>query len=63
MRILSQELLTLQGSYTTDNDIYRESYVLASSIVVEISLKNFMEFWEQRNQDVNGKTEAQQQSR
>ena len=42
---LSQEWLTLQGSYTTDDDIYRKSYVWASSIV-EISLKKFMEFWE-----------------
>ena len=35
---LSQEWLTLQGSYTTDDDIllYRETYVWASSIV-EIS--------------------------
>lgn len=30
---------------------------------MEISLKKFMELWEQRNQDVHGKTEAQQQSR
>ena len=59
---LSQEWLTLQGSYTTTNNIYRESYVWASSIV-EISLTKFMELWEQRNQDVHGKTEVQQQSR
>ena len=59
---ISQEWLTLQGSYTTIDDIYRESYVWASSIV-EISLQQFMELWEKRNQDVHGKTEAQQQSR
>jgi len=59
---LSQEWLTLQGSYTTTDDIYRESYVQASSIV-EISLNKFMELWEQQNQDVEGKTEAKQQSR
>ena len=59
---LSQDWLTLQGSYTTDDDIYRESYVMVSSIV-EISLKKFMELWKERNQDVHGKTEAQQQSR
>ena len=29
----------------------------------QISLKKFMELWEQQNQDVHGKTEAQQQSR
>ena len=43
---LSQEWFTLQDSYTTDDNIYRESYVWASSIV-EISLKKFMELWEQ----------------
>ena len=59
---ISQDWLTLQGSYTTTDDIYREPYVWASSIV-EISLQKFMELWEQRNQDVHGKTEAQQQSR
>ena len=36
---LSQEWLTIQDSYTTNDDIYRESYVWASSIV-EISIKN-----------------------
>jgi len=35
---LSQEWLTLQGSYTTTDNIYWESYIWASSIV-EISLK------------------------
>ena len=30
---LSQEWLTLQGSFTTDDGTYRESYVWASSIV------------------------------
>ena len=59
---LSQEWLTLQGSYTTTDDIYRESYIWVSSIV-EISLNQFTELWEQRNQDLHGKTEAQQQSR
>ena len=59
---LSQEWLALQGSYNTDDDIYRESYVWASYIV-EISIKKFMELWEQWNNDFHGKTEAQQQSR
>jgi len=59
---LSQEWLTIQGSYTTNDDIYRESYVWTSSIV-ETSIKKFIELWEQGNKDVHGKTEAQQQSK
>ena len=55
-------MVDISSSYTTNDDIYQESYVWASSIV-EIYIKKFMELWEQRNQDIHGKTEAQQQSR
>ena len=43
---LSHDWLTLQGTYTTKYGTYHDSYVWAASIV-EISLKKFMELWEQ----------------
>ena len=60
---LSQESITFQGSYTTEDDIYRKYQVWASSRAA-ISLIKFMELlWDQQNQNVKRKTEAQQQSR
>ena len=33
------------------------------ALVVEVYIKNFIELWEQRNEEVHGKTEAQRQNR
>ena len=40
----------------TANGTRRETYILGAS-VVEVSIKSFIELWEQRNEEVHGKTE------
>ena len=59
---ISQEWLELQGSTIAENGMRREAYIWGAS-VVEVSIKSFIELWEQRNEEVHGKTEAQRQNR
>ena len=59
---ISQEWLEIQGSKMTTNGTRREAYIWGAS-VVEVSITSFIELWEQRNEEVHGKTEAQKQNR
>ena len=51
----------LHDNYMTTNGTRREAYIWGAS-VVEVSTKSFIELWEQRNEEVHGKTEAQKQN-
>ena len=51
-----------QGSYMATNGTRREAYIWGAS-VVEVSIKSFIELREQRNEEVNGRTEAQKQNK
>ena len=59
---ISQEWEKLQGSGPTINGKNREAYIWGASLV-EVSIKSFMELWEQRNEEVHGKTEQQKQKK
>ena len=64
-----EPIMTITGMAGTSRFLYHHRRYLLGIVhlgiiyKVEISLKKFMELWEQRNQDVHGKTEAQQKSR
>ena len=57
---LSQEWLTIQAIPQTMTSIKNHTF---GHHLLEISIKKFMELWEQQNTDVHGKTEVQEQSR
>jgi hypothetical protein len=59
---ITQEWLTLQADSTNKSvGKKRDCYVWGASIV-EITLKYFIILWEQRNEEVHGKTTEQQET-
>ena len=59
---ISQDWLKIQESNMTTNGTRWEAHIWGAS-VVEVSITSFIELWEQRNEEVHGKTEAQKQNR
>jgi len=46
----------------TTNRTRREAYIWGAS-VVEVVIKSFIKLWEQRSEELHGKSEAQNQNR